>query len=527
MIIRKPYAFLIKNFRKIHIVLLIISIYVAYKLLDVNSYVNEFMRLGTYDIYDNPISKHISGWLNLLIILLIIGSMSLLILLRYKKKPWKLYLIPVIEYTTLILVLSMIKNFFNGYSSTVDMADLRLTQDLLFISLVSQVASIAIFIMRILGLDTKKFQFNFDQEFLELSESDREEVEIGINIDKRVLLRNYKRLKRYANYFYQEHRTICRIVIVLIVGNILFQTYRLIFITHKSYSEGQSYTVNGLTFTLNGAYYTDKDYTGNIIDNLNNFLILDMTVENHGEEKKINLENFHIKNGTNDYQTTHKLYASEFRDLGTSYESTKVINKNSKLNYIIIYRVENTIRKNRFVLYYQEKSGYLRKIKLNVKDISKLEEIYYIEVDVSFEVKEYSMGDDLVLNIPSKPDTISFDTASIDTTATFVVRSCDMLSVCDYETKTIETDSNYRILKLDFSSENYEAKNMIDFLRNYGKLKYIDNENKELDLDIENAANELQDGKSVFLKIPKEYNNPSDFSIKLIIRNKQYIYHFS
>ena len=45
MIIRKPYAFLIKNFRKIHIVLLILSLFVAYKLINVNSFVYEFMKL--------------------------------------------------------------------------------------------------------------------------------------------------------------------------------------------------------------------------------------------------------------------------------------------------------------------------------------------------------------------------------------------------------------------------------------------------------------------------------------------------
>ena len=44
MIIRKPYAFLIKNFKKIHIALLILGLFVGYKLFDVTSFVNEFMK---------------------------------------------------------------------------------------------------------------------------------------------------------------------------------------------------------------------------------------------------------------------------------------------------------------------------------------------------------------------------------------------------------------------------------------------------------------------------------------------------
>lgn len=516
MIIRKPYAFLIKNFRKIHLLLLVISIFVTYRLIDINSYVNEFMRLGTYDVFDNPISKHINGLLNFSIILLIAGSLSLLILLRYKQKPWKIYLVPVIEYTLLIMVLSMIKGFFDGYTSTVDMADLRLTQDLLVISLASQIANIAIFTIRLLGLDLNKFQFNFDKEFLELSDSDREEIEIGVNFDKRSFARVYRRTLRNVNYFYLEHKTICRIIIGILVANFLFQAWQFIFVTHKSYSEGQSYSINGFTFTVNNAYYTDKDFTGNLISDNQNFLIVDMTAENFGKKRKVVLENFHVKNGVSDFQTTHKLYSSEFRDLGKSYESTKTLAKGEKANFIIIYRVDKKLRKNRFVLYYQEKSGYLRKIRLKVKDLRNLEN-----------VKEFSLGDDLELNIPAKPDTISFDTVSVETEINYITRQCDMLSSCTFSNKNQRADSTYKILKIDFSSENYEAKNMIDFLENYGKLSYIDNKNKECVISIENALSEMNEGKTVFVKVPPELSDNTELSIDLIVRNKQYKYHIS
>ena len=52
MIIRKPYAFLIKHFKKIHIILLFLSAFIYYKHLQITSFVNEFMRLETYDIYN-------------------------------------------------------------------------------------------------------------------------------------------------------------------------------------------------------------------------------------------------------------------------------------------------------------------------------------------------------------------------------------------------------------------------------------------------------------------------------------------
>ena len=82
MIIRKPYAFLIKNFRKIHIFLLILGFYVAYRLFDVSRFVSDFTRLGVYDLFSDPITKHITWFLTLSLLLLVAGCLALLFLLR-------------------------------------------------------------------------------------------------------------------------------------------------------------------------------------------------------------------------------------------------------------------------------------------------------------------------------------------------------------------------------------------------------------------------------------------------------------
>ena len=72
MIIRKPYAFLIKHFKKIHVFLLILGIFVTYKLIKISGFVNEFMRLGTYDLFSDPITNHITWYLTLAIFLLFV-----------------------------------------------------------------------------------------------------------------------------------------------------------------------------------------------------------------------------------------------------------------------------------------------------------------------------------------------------------------------------------------------------------------------------------------------------------------------
>ena len=527
MIIRKPYAFLIKNFKKIHIILLIFSLFVGYKLLDVNQYVREFMRLGTYDAFGDPISKHINGFLIFVILFLIIGSASLLILLLYKQKPWKIYLIPIIEYTAILLILFMVKNFFNIYTNRLDMADLRLTQDLLLISSFLQVVAIAIFGMRIFGIGTKKLQFSFDKEFLELSEEDREEVEIGINIDKYTFIRGFKRVKRYLKYFYYEHKSICNTFFALVILCIGFSIYKFFFVTNKSYTEGEKYNVNGYTFIINNAYITDKDYAGNIIDETNNFVIIDLTVTNHSEKRTLNLEYFHLKNATQDYVTTNRVFSNEFQDLGTAYESKREMKRGETQNFIIIYKVDKALetsdkitkkknkvelKKNKFVLFYQEKSGTLRKIVLQLKDLST------IEKGKTFERKE-----DLTIKLKGEEETISFDYCEVVTDFTYSTRDCEVGS-CLFEKEIIYPNNTYNYLKIDFSSDTFEAKNMIDFLKNYGKLNYIDDKGKKQVLEIEDPVGKKYYGKSVYIKVPKDLKENTEVEFELIIRNKNYTY---
>ena len=510
MIIRKPYAFLIKNFKKIHIFLLILSLYVLYQIINVNNFVNEFMRLGTYDFFSDPITNHITWYLTLSIILLIVGSISILFLLNHKKKPWKIYLIPIIQYFLLLFVLGMIKSFFNSYSTDVETTDLRMAKDLLTMFMIVQLPIIWIYAMRVFGLDVKKFNFNSDQEFLELSEEDREEIEIGVAIDKDSFVRKGKKLARHLNYFYQEHKYICNWLFGIGILVVIILIYTNVFVTHKTYKLGQYYNVNGYSFKVNKVYYTDKDYNGNIISKKSNFIILDLTIKNNSEPRTVNLDYFHIKNKTKDYVTTTKVFSKEFQDLGKTYDTVTKLKRNEVLDCIVVYKVDNYLNKNKFVLYYQESSGYLRKIKLKVTDVSNIGDPINLD-----------LGDEFEVGFRNENDTISFDSYNISNTFTYSTKECTVYS-CEYLKNEINVGGK-KILKIDFGSEVWESKNMIDFLTQYGKLIYKDSNDVEGMVEVDNSIDKTYYGKTVFLKIPGDIDYNA-FSIDLIVRDKHYVY---
>ena len=517
MIIRKPYAFLIKNFKKIHIALLILGIFVAYKLFDVTTFINQFMEYGTYDLYANPVSNYIS--FNLLLSLLVIAGFSgaLILLLMHKKKPWKAYLIPLIEYLILFFVLLIINSFFDNYTQYVETTDLRFSRDLLVIFMIGQVPAIYVFIMRAFGLDMQKFNFNADAEFLELSEEDREEIEISLDIDKNTIKRNVKKFLRHLNYFYIEHKIICTLVVVILVGVLGYNSYEYFFVTNKSYKEGEFYNVNGLSMVVNKTYYSQYDYKGDVISKKNNFVIVDITVKNNGAPTKINMNYFHLKNSSEDYVTTNNLYSTEFQDLGVTYKEVKEIKRDESISFIIIYKVDKKLNPKNFVLCYQEtkKSNVLRKYKLKV-----------INLDKKLVSEEYSIGDALPIDIFGLKDEIVFDYYTVDKKFNYRSFKCTREN-CVTALFDMTAPEGYEIIKIPFASSTAEAKNMIDFVSKYGIIIYKDKDGYDREIEFKNPISNKHYGKVIYLLIPDDFDKENGIDIEFNVRGNKYLYNMS
>ncbi len=515
MIIRKPYAFLIRHFKKIHILLLVLCGFIYYKNMELASFVTEFMDLQTYDAYAEPITKYASPLAYIALLLIIIGSAILLFLLRYKKKPWKLYILPIAEYILIFATFIAATNFFKSYKGLVDQAAIRAIRDFISIATILQYPIFIIFIVRIFGIDLNKFNFQMDSEYLELSQEDREELEINVEIDKDSIKRTYKKAKRYLNYAYQEHKLFFNTIITIIVVIFLYSTYKFVFITNKSYKEGQSLNANGYTITLNNSYYTDKDYTGNKINEKNAFVILDLTIKNNERTREIDLNKFHIMNGITDYVTTDKLYGTEFKDYGKTYNK-KELKNGEEFNLIIVYAVNKDDSPKRFVMYYQEfnnkAEGHLRKVKLKLNDVSKINEN-----------KELKLGEKLNFTLDKENESIIFDDYEFLGETEYTYRICAS-STCSTKYGKYTAPTGYKILKISFASNNFEGKDMIDFSTEYGTINYIDNENRKSAVKFKNPFNKTYYGKYIYTLVPETMENSSDINMSFTIRNNNYTY---
>lgn len=513
MIIRKPYAFLIKNFKKVHIALLIIAIYIYYKTTQTYSFVNEFISLGVYDSFNEPISKYISFLAIICLILLILGSLSLTLLLKRKDKPWKLYLVPAVQYALLFIAFMSVRSFFKSYTGTELTTSIRAWKDLLLISQAVQFGIFIIFIIRIFGVDLNKFNFKMDEEYLELEQSDKEELEININIDKNAFKRVFKRTIRNLNYFYQEHKIlsyIAMLIFLLVIGKNSLNYFN----SHKSYKEGDIFDINGYTVKINNSYFSDKSYNGEIISSKSNFVVVDLTIKNNYQERKVNLDRFHVMNGISNYSPTEKTYETEFKDFGKAYDSLK-LKRDKSQRLLLIYKVDKQLKSNKFVLYYQEldrNSKNLRKIKLKIKDLSNIKD-----------KESLSLGETMTINDINEEENVTFEQFDILQEIEYTSRICKT-SECSSQSSTYTAPNGYKILLLTFGSTNYEEKEMRNFVTDYGKIKYTDKNKKEKKINIEDALNHSYYGKYLYLQIPNEVAESNEISFEFTIRNNKYIY---
>ena len=521
MVFRKPYAFLIKNFKKIHIFLLVLCAYIYYKTLQLDKFVNNFMIYLSYNKELEPISKYTSLLLYIFTILVIITFLALLILLKRKKKPWKIYIIPVIEYMLLFGTLIAIQSFFNTYTGSIATSTPRLLSNLLFIFRIPQYLIFIILLVRIIGIDIKNFDFKNDKEYLEMDNSDKEEFEVSVNFDKNGILRKINEIKRKINYFYLEHKFIINIIITIIFIYIIGSILYYFLVTHKTIKENEVLNSNGYSIVINKCYYTNKNLNGSIIEDKKNFVILSMTIRNNSVTRKIDTANFHLVNGNKDFSDTGNTYSNDFSDLGNSYSNSFLFNGDIK-NYIFIFKVDSTLSKNNFVLYYQQygsnnKDNYLRKIKIKLNDVSNI---------IDNTEKKLNQNIKIIYPDDSKRE---FNLLSTDLkdTINYNIENCqnDDESDCDITTSNFTINTNYKIMEIPFSSNDYDGEDLIDFSTKYGKIKYIDNNNIEKEINIKNSLDGTDYlGKYLYLKVPIDIVNAKEIKFVYTIRNERYTY---
>ena len=183
MILKKPYGFLIKRFRIIHIILTLLTIYIAVSSRQILTFIRTFISNGySVTVVDNMSSQYISWTLYLTIFLVITSLIAIFILLRSKKKPNKIYMAAIIYYAILLVFVFIAAFLIDGLKESLwSTAAARTYRDIAQLIYYPQFFFIIVLGIRSLGFNVKQFDFKNDLKELEITDEDSEEIELNIN----------------------------------------------------------------------------------------------------------------------------------------------------------------------------------------------------------------------------------------------------------------------------------------------------------------------------------------------------------
>ena len=357
MILKKPYAFLIKYFKIIHIILAFLIGYIISNFSNVTDFFSAYIKSNIpKTIID--VSQYINPAVYLALLVVIIFSLAMFILMRNKKKPTIFYITIFVYYILIFVSILVAGNIIKSLSEvSLNHQTARVYRDIYLIISVPQYYFFVISIIRGIGFDIKKFNFNKDLEELEIKIGDDEEFEFVVGKDSYIYKRKIRRFMREAKYYILENKLIISIIsTVIFIPLFVYAIVNFNFI-NKIYKVGSTGTIGNFTYNLKSAYETQYDYNGNIINKNKKYIILNMNITNNSSSPlKFEDTSFFLKSGNNYYYNKPSL-RNYFIDIGKAYIKEDIPGNTTK-DLIFIFEVDNRNNFRKYYLYLLKEITY-------------------------------------------------------------------------------------------------------------------------------------------------------------------------
>ena len=521
MILKKPYAFLIKRFRIIHLVLTAMIGFLLFKTYNIYTFFDRYVN-NVYSALDSLPSEYISIFMFLIATIVVSFSLAMYLLMRQKKKPKKFYVIACSYYLVYFLAIIYYFTVFKSMDTkTLTVFHAMVLRDISLIMFLPQIPLFIISLIRGVGFDIRKFNFSKDLKELDISEKDSEEFEFVMGVDSYKYSRYLRRRLRELKYYFLENKFIFSILFGLLGGIFLIVVLINYTVFNRSYSVNQSFVANKMKMQVNNSYLTDLDYGGNKIEKNKYFLVVNFTITNDsGTSTVLDLTNYILRTKSGDVYPTLN-YNGYFIDLGAGYSKEKIVSGTTS-NYILVYELTKKDIKNKYKLdiinSVEYKAGTLisKKKRIGLKPIK------------SFEIKDvgtYKLNKKVLLD-KTALNSSSFILNSFEYKSTFTYNyeAC-IRSNCTEMVDVINADASKNntllILKgsLNVLNDTAFANNRRygkSFFDAFVKIKYDDKYSDVKDI----TPTALKD--EYILEANKDIERAKKIDLLIIVRDKKY-----
>lgn len=352
MILKRPYAILIKYFRLIHLVITALLFYLVIQNRDIYKYLKSVIE-STVNRYNAL--EYINYGVYFYMVVAIILCIAVYYLLKFKDKPRKIYIFTVVGYIVVGIFMYVLYTYMQSFSSTtIDQKVIRLYKDIFSITLFFQYYVIIFMFIRGMGFDIKKFDFNSDKRELNITDEDSEEVEVNLGVDTTNVVRGFRKQKREFGYFFQEYKMyiIVILAIIFIIGG--YKLYSYLSDKYKVYGEND--TIGGMyQLVIRESYFkTEKS---------KNYVLVNFDIMKYGKTDRFNVGNMKLVIDDFEY-LPNKNICYMFSSYGNCYKKQYVDDEYS--NYLLVYEVDNLNIKKAYIVY-SENYDEDYKVKLNLQ----------------------------------------------------------------------------------------------------------------------------------------------------------------
>lgn len=531
MILRKPYKFLLKHFKLIHLILTTLMVYIIYRFSRIVNFFDVAIASSTGVLSTNPTASLFDIYIYIAIFLVVVASIGLIFLLSMKKKSVKLYIATIIGYVVAFIFLAYSYNVIGNMEvKVVDPKILRNIRDFVLVVSMIQAIFIVLYGIRALGLDIKNFNFKDDLKEFDIVEEDNEEFELNVNVDVNKVHRKVNKGKRFLHYFYVENRYLFFFISSICVVTLSLIIYLSLGVYSKKYTENEFFTTQDFFMAINKAYVTNLDYDGNEISSNKSFVVLAITIKTNGmTEKQLNLARPELVVGYNKYYHDGD-YSYKFVDIGSGYKN-EYIGRDFK-KFLLIYPIDKNDIDKKMMFRYVDKGSITD---TEPKTISV--EIVPKNLDVVTKTKKFELG-----------DTINFDGSILGETTltlnqktisdlfkinyTFCVNSDECYPSIEYLKPDIVNNYDKTLLRIngniEWDSETVKSKisNIFSFIDLYGYFEYtIDGVKKKDNTTLKEVKSiRVDESDTYYIELIKEVEKAQELTLVLKVRDCVYYY---
>lgn len=479
MILRKPYAFLIKHFKFIHLFLVLILSFVCYRSYVLYNFLESYM--------DNPsvvtgfidLSKEYIGvFLYLAIVFVLFLAFIIIVLLKEKDKPRKYYIFVFCYYLALFIGLVYISSVLDTIRfSSVETRIIKTITDVFFVTYLIQYLLIVFALTRAVGFNVKKFDFQKDLLEFELSEFDDEEFELNLGVDTEEYSAKARYNLRNFRYLYRENKILfvfAFIGIVLIVGLVIINNMSK---KEVIYKENETFSTSSYAITVLNSYQLDEDYQGFEIKKDKFYIVLQVKFRNITNEKLVlNIDNTKVYFGDDVSFIPDRMNYSSFIEFGRPYYGQSFLPGEEK-EFILVYEAPKEYKNRDF------RFGYLIGYTMN----DSLKEMIYKKVDLKPKkfIGEEKIIADVKLNEPLVfKDSIFEETSltihSIDFSQSYLYKYHHCINtVCSDTNNFLITSGKYNygttLMRIEYDLEFNSMYNsdINSFISSFAKISYV------------------------------------------------------